>query len=54
MADDYSKPLTDDEWAELQQNRETLRDALNGPRGAEVRQALDDFVKFPPKSGKVT
>lgn len=48
-----SDELTDAEWEELQANQKKLRDALNGPRGDEVKQALKDFVEFPPKSGKV-
>lgn len=43
--------LTDAEYAELKALHKELQDALKGPRGAEVEQAIKDFVEFPPKSG---
>lgn len=46
-----SNDLTEAEYQQMLKDRETLQKALNGPRGAEVGQALDDFVDFPPKRG---
>jgi hypothetical protein len=45
--------LTDAQYEQMLKDRETIKAALNGPRAEEVKQAFIDFVRFPPKSGKV-
>lgn len=49
-----SDELTEKEYQQMLEDRETIKAALKGPRGDEVRQAFIDFVRFPPKSGDVT
>lgn len=44
---------SDAEYEKMLSDHAKLKAALNGPRGAEVEQALDDFVDFPPKSGTI-
>jgi hypothetical protein len=50
MSDDI---LTDAQYEQMLKDRETLKAALDGPRGEEVKQAFIDFVRFPPQSGEV-
>lgn len=48
-----SDELTEAEYQQMLKDRETLKAALDGPRGKEVEQAFVDFVRFPPQSGDV-
>lgn len=49
----YDKPLSDAEYAEMEENQKKLRAAYEkNPKAVE--EALKDFVDFPPKSGDLT
>lgn len=51
MAEDYGKPLSDAEWAELQRNQALLRGAVAKHGKEVIKQAMKDAIQLPPRKG---